>query len=282
MSKPKRVALATCADYPQLADDEPLLLEALRARDVDAEPVVWDDDAIDWRSYDLVIVRCTWDWSWRVEQFLAWAESVPRLLNAPEVLRWNIDKTYLRELPGAVPTQFVQDGEDWQVPGPEFVVKPTVSSGSRHTGRYSAGEEAKARAHVHELTSEGRTAMIQPYLTAVDEHGETGLVFLGGEYSHAFRKGQLLHRGNEPATGLFVQEQIAPRTAGPGERELAERVLDSLPWPRANLLYARVDMISGPNGEPQLVELELTEPSLYFSYGDGAAARLAELVIERL
>ncbi len=124
--------------------------------------------------------------------------------------------------------------------------------------------------------------MVQPYLEAVDEQGESALVYLGGEYSHAIRKGQMLRAGHGPSTELFLTEQISARAPDAAELELADRILDSLPWPRAELLYARVDLIPGPDGEPQLVELELTEPSLYLSYGKRAAGRLAELVLERL
>ena len=277
------VGLATCAEYPRLADDDPLLLDALRARGVEAEPAVWDDPAVEWDRYALVVVRSTWDYSWQREQFLAWAESVPRLLNAPDVVRWNTDKRYLAQLPCAVATQFVDRADAWQPPAREYVVKPVVSSGSRHTGRYSApDDDARAREHVRELVAEGRSVMVQPYLEAVDEHGETALLFFGGEYSHAIRKGQMLRRGGRPSTDLFVREQIDKRTPDQAELALAERILDALPWPRAELLYARVDLIPGADGAPQLVELELTEPSLFLSYCDGAAGRLADQVVKRL
>ena len=243
---------------------------------------MWDDPTVDWDRYALVIVRSTWDYSWRHEQFLAWAESVPRLLNAVDVIRWNTDKRYLDELPEAVATQFVGRGDEWHPPAKEYVVKPTISSGSRHTGRYGPDDAQQARDHVDELVAAGRTAMVQPYLQAVDDHGETALLFFGGRYSHAIRKGQLLHPRRAPSTDLFVQEQIRARTPSATELALAERVMDSLPWPRRELLYARVDLIHGYDGAPQLVELELTEPSLFFAYADGSAERLADETLNRL
>ncbi len=283
-----RVALATCEQYPQLADDEPLLLDELRARGVDAEPAVWDEPAIDWDRYALVVVRSTWDWAWRHEQFVAWADSVPRLLNAAAVIRWNTDKRYLTQLPGAVATEYVRPGDRlrpddrWQPPAGQYVVKPTVSSGSRDTGRYGPGDDERATEHVGQLLARGRTVMVQPYLDAVDEHGETALVFFGGEYSHAIRKGQMLHHGHQPSSDLFVRERITERTPTRAERALAEEVLDSLPWARRELLYARVDLIAGPDGKPQVVELELTEPSLFLSYSPGAPQRLASQLLGRL
>ena len=277
-----RVALATCAELPGLGEDEPLLLEALRARSVDAEPAVWDDRSIDWNGFDLVVVRSTWDYAPRRDEFVAWARSVPRLLNAADVIAWNTDKRYLGGLPGAVHTTFVAPGEDWAPPEGEFVVKPTISSGSINTARYRPGEEDRARAHVRQLLAAGRHAMVQPYLSAVDEVGETALVFFEGRFSHAIRKGQMLHAGRGPGTGLYVDENIRPRDPSAAEREAAERVLDAIPWSRDELLYARVDLIPGGDGAPRLVELELAEPSLFLSYSAGAPERLARLIEDRL
>jgi glutathione synthase/RimK-type ligase-like ATP-grasp enzyme len=277
-----RIALATCAELPQLDQDESLLLFALRARGVSAEPAVWDDAAVDWGGYELVVVRSTWDYASRREQFAAWARSVPRLLNSAEVISWNIDKRYLAEVPRAVPTEFLTPGQAWEPGTGEYVVKPTISAGSRDTARYGHGDDARARAHVAELLSAGRSVMIQPYLAAVDDRGETALMFFAGEYSHAIRKGQMLQRGRAPSTGLYVEEDISPRDPDGAERTVAEEILDSLPWPRSELLYARVDLIPGPDGTPRLVELELTEPSLFLAHREGAADRLAERVIERL
>jgi hypothetical protein len=278
-----RVALVTCAELPELGEDEPLLLEALRERGVDAQPAVWDDAAVDWGSYDLVVVRSAWDYSARRDEFVAWARSVPRLLNPADVIEWNTDKRYLRTVPRAVATTFVEPGDDWDPPAGEYVVKPAVSAGSRDTARYGPGEEAAARKHVAALQAARRTVMVQPYLGAVDTHGETALLFFDGEYSHAIRKGQMLQPGQAP-TGevIYLEEQISAREPDPDERTAADEVLGSLPWPRESLLYARVDLIPGADGSPRLVELELTEPSLFLSYSDGAPDRLAERVIKRL
>jgi glutathione synthase/RimK-type ligase-like ATP-grasp enzyme len=278
-----RVALVTCAELPELGEDEPLLLYALRDLGVDAQPAVWDDAAIDWDAYDLVIVRSAWDYSARRDEFVAWARSVPRLLNPADVIVWNTDKRYLGTVPRAVSTTFVEPGDRWDPPAGEYVVKPAVSAGSRDTARYRPGEEASSREHVAALQAAGRTVMVQPYLGAVDTHGETALLFFDGEYSHAIRKGQMLQPG-QAATGdvIYLEEQISAREPDPDEHAVADEVLGSLPWPRESLLYARVDLIPGADGSPRLVELELTEPSLFLSYSEGAPRRLAERVIARL
>jgi hypothetical protein len=45
-------------------------------------------------------------------------------------------------------------------------------------------------------------------------------------------------------------------------------------------LYARVDLLPTADG-PIIIELEMTEPSLYVSLGDGAADRFARAVLSR-
>jgi hypothetical protein len=277
-----RIAIATCSELPELAESEPMLLDALLARGVEAVPAVWDDEAIDWHAFDLVVIRCTWDYARRRDEFVAWASRVPRLLNHAEVVRWNTDKRYLATLPRAVQTELVAPGDAWDPPADEYVVKPTVSAGSRDTARYRPGEETRARAHVSGLHAAGRIAMVQPYLSAVDSDGETGLIFFAGAYSHAIRKGQMLRPGIAPTDGLYLEEDISAREPEPVERAVAEEILEGLPWAREELLYARVDLIRGADGKPRLIELELTEPSLFFDCSDGSADRLADEVLRRL
>jgi hypothetical protein len=266
-----RIALATCAALPQGHSDDVHLMAALP----DAQWAVWDDPAVDWAAFDLVVVRSTWDYQRRRDEFLAWARSVPRLANPAEVLEWNTDKRYLAELPGAVATAFVAPGEPFAAPDGEYVVKPTVSAGSRDTARFAPGEEERAQALVAAIHAGGRTAMVQPYVEAIETYGETALLFFGGRYSHAIRKGPLLRPGEAPHEDLFATEDVGAREPGADELALADRVLA---YVRArfgrDLPYARVDVVPGPGG-PQLLELELTEPSLFFEHAPGAAERFA-------
>src|SRR5205823_6568423 len=96
-----RIALATCSALPQLDDDERLIIPALAARGVAAEPRVWDDPSVEWDAYPLVVVRSTWDYADRRREFLEWCARVPRVLNSVAVVTWNTDKVYLRELAAA-------------------------------------------------------------------------------------------------------------------------------------------------------------------------------------
>ena len=274
------IGLATCAAFPALDDDDRLLLAALGDR---AEPVVWDDPAVDWDAYERVVVRNTWDYQGRRDEFLAWAMRLgDRLLNPPDVLAWNTDKRYLAELAaGGLPvvdTAFVAPGEPHMPPdGRPFVVKPTISAGSRDTARFAPGEDASEL--VGAIHATGRTAMVQPYLDAVDEAGETALLYLGGAFSHAIRKGPILVPGQTAdPSGLFAEEDIRPREPSTAEREAADRVMAWVAQRFGTLLYARVDLLPGAGGTPTLLELELAEPSLFFAHGPGSAERLAALV----
>jgi hypothetical protein len=135
---------------------------------------------------------------------------------------------------------------------------------------------------VRRLAAAGRTVMIQPYLEAVDTVGETALMFVGGEFSHAIRKGPMLDGPDlgpaEREAGLYKPEAISAREPSAAERALAEYVLDAMPSRLGGLLYARVDVIPGPDGEPVLIELELTEPSLFLGFAAGAAQRFADAI----
>lgn len=273
-----RIALATCSLLPDGSDDVQVLVRALAAEGVAAEPVVWDAD-VDWSRYDLVVIRSTWDYTARRDEFVAWAESLPRVLNPAPIVRWNTDKRYLRELADAgvpvVPTLW--DPDDIPSEWPEYVIKPAVSIGAGDTARWGPGEEDAARAHLRSLREAGRTVMVQPYLSAVDTVGETALIFCGGEYSHAARKAWILAAGagvqglvrDDPTRG-----QVTASTATGAELEVAGRALAAVPH-GDDLLYARVDMIPGPDGAPMLIELELTEPALYLHHAPGSAGKLA-------
>jgi len=278
-----RVALVTCAEVSDLDPDDAPLVPALADRRISAEPAAWDDPSVDWSVFDLAVLRSTWDYAGRLAEFLAWSQGVPRLANAADVVRWNTDKRYLRELAAAgvpiVPTAFAEPGEQLDLPpSGEFVVKPVVSAGGRDTARYATGEVALAAEHVAELHEAGRAVMVQPYLSGVDVAGESALLYLGGTYSHSVRKGALLTGSDRAVAGLYREESISARMARPDELAVAEQALAAVPGGADSLLYARVDLLPGPDGAPLLLELELTEPSLFLSHASGAAGRLADAV----
>jgi hypothetical protein len=288
-----RVALATCTAMPDGFEADRGLRDALEAAGARVEYVAWSKPA-DWKAFDSVVVRSTFDYSGRRDEFLAWADRLDgRLLNSPSILRWNSDKRYLSDLAGdglpVVPTTFVSPGEPVPSFSDEVVVKPNVSAGARDTGRFAPGAHGSARDLVVDITESGRVAMVQPYLPAVDEHGETALVFVAGELSHVLRKRAVLApdevapaRDDEigAAEIMYSEDLVRPGEATHAERDLAADVLAAVQRRFSTTpLYARVDLIPDDAGEPVLLELELIEPALYLSEAPGAAERLAGAII---
>jgi len=302
------VALVTAAAARNLDEDLPPLEQALRALPgIQVSIVNWDDPGADWSGFDVALLRSAWDYSERLDEFLGWAARVSaltRLLNPLAVVRWNTDKHYLRDLARVgittVPSEFIEPGEDAAAAldlfiamhcsggdstagaggagkEPEFVVKPAIGAGSRDAQRYGQSERDAAVAHAVRLLAARRSVLLQPYLDRVDEHGETALIFFAGRFSHAIRKGPLLRRGEGPTRGLFAEEQITARKPSDDEVRVATRTLGAIPFAKP-LLYARVDVIHDADGAPRVLELELTEPSLFFAHAAGSATRFAEEV----
>lgn len=292
-----RIALVTAVAAFALDEDLPPLQEALLRAGAQAPIVAWDDPTVSWSRFDAVLLRSPWDYTERLDEFLSWAARVDGqslLLNPLEVIRRNTDKHYLAELAGqgiaVVPSDFVEPGDDADAAlraflakypeAREFVVKPAVGAGSRDAQRYSRGQHAQASEHASRLLTARRSVLLQPYLASVDKDGETALLFFDGKFDHAIRKGPLL-RPNEGATdALFAPEKITARVPGKDELALAEATLAALAG--GPLAYARVDLIRAADGTPRLLELELTEPSLFFLYSEGSADRFAASLLRRV
>jgi hypothetical protein len=291
------VAIASCAEMPEGFNDDTRLAAELDRFGIEASILAWDDPGADWDRFDTVVIRSTWDYAPRRDQFVAWAESIgERLHNPPEVIRWNSDKRYMGDLAEAdlpvVETHFLAAGDPPPaMDGGEIVVKPTISAGARDTGRFLAGA-ADARALLDRIRDAGRVAMVQPYQPSVDALGETAVAIIDGEVSHTLRKGQVL-RPDEvapvregsigAAEAMYDPELVRSSEAGPDELELARRIVAHVESRfTIELLYARVDMVRDGDGAPVLMELEAVEPCLYLDHADGAAARLAAAIQRRL
>jgi hypothetical protein len=269
------VAVVTCSRYAALAQEDRQLIDALGRLGVAAVHAAWDDPAVD----------STWDYPDRLGDFLAWARRPRRVLNPLAVLQWNTDKRYLADLAAAglpvVPTRFVGPGDDFELPQPPFVVKPAVSNGAQETAWYRAGGEA-ARDHVGRLQAAGRAVLLQPYVASIETQGEAALVFLGGTYSHAIRRSaSLKHPGLTP-DGAVPPAGVRAYEPTPAERALAERVMACVPGGTDGLLFGRIDLVTGPDGAPMILEAELTEPALFLDFTRDGVERLAAAVAAAL
>jgi glutathione synthase/RimK-type ligase-like ATP-grasp enzyme len=271
----RKIALVTYAGYPNLTDDDRLLVPALRRLNVEAMPVAWDA-VVNWTEFDQVIIRSCWDYHLRPADFLQWVKDLESsrvsLHNSPRLVRWNADKRYLRDLQNAgvriPPTIWLESGEEadtrsvlksngWE----SAVVKPTIGASAHGLGRISAGEPGARVAG---------PAMVQQYVPEVADSGEWSLVFFQGQYSHAVL--QL------PAPGDF---RVQSEYGGTGTRaepsrkvmDAARGIIDALP---EQPLYARIDGIEDGRGF-LLMEAELIEPALFLELG-GAVTQFAEIV----
>ncbi|MEY9991089.1 glutathione synthase/RimK-type ligase-like ATP-grasp enzyme [Streptomyces sp. V4I8] len=287
-----RIALVTCRPGPEVSVDRdlPVLVGALREAGAEADPVYWDDERADWGGYDLAVLRSTWDYSWRAAEFLEWAErcgKATRLANPAEVVRWNADKRYLGEAAAAgvpvVPTRYLApgDGVDGLPVDHEYVVKPTSGAGARFAARYTPDEHETAVRQLARMHTEGFTAMVQPYVKGIDVSGERALQFYGGRLLHASRKGAVLAPGTPYDERKVAHPGLEPWTPTPAELTVAERALAAVPH-AAELLYARVDLVDGEDGEggePRVMELELVEPNLFLSLHPASVARVVEAIL---
>jgi glutathione synthase/RimK-type ligase-like ATP-grasp enzyme len=267
--------------------DLPLILAALRAEGLAAEAVRWDDGDADWGRFDLAVIRSTWDYAGRLDDFLTWADTaaaVTRLWNPLPVVRWNADKRYLLDLAEAgvpvVPTRVIAPGArvgeaDFD-PAEELVVKPAVSAGARDTARYRPGSHGDAARHAQMLLDQGRAVLVQPYLPLVAE-GERALVFVAGTFSHAMRKGPLLTEPGVIDNARDAHPGLVPYQPTDGELDTALKALAAVPWPETPL-FARVDLALDGTREPVVMELELLEPNLFLKANPQGLERLVAAI----
>jgi glutathione synthase/RimK-type ligase-like ATP-grasp enzyme len=276
-----RVAIATARGVED--PDNPFLFRALTDAGISADLAIWDDHAVRWDDYDLVVLRSTWDYSTRRDDFLAWARSIARLENPLPVLEYSSDKIYLADVEAhglsIIPSHFVAVGETPEFFAGDFVVKPRVGAGSRDAIRYREWEEEAAKRHVWALHERGRNVLIQPYIHSVDTLGERAHIFIDGQYSHAIAKGAMLNVSPDERDFQYRRNQIRSVQAEPDAITTASNVLANIGFD--SLLYARVDLVATIRGW-LVMEVELVEPSLFLSFDANAANKLATGILQRL
>jgi glutathione synthase/RimK-type ligase-like ATP-grasp enzyme len=277
-----RVAVATCLGV-DVDPDSPLLLFELEVVGLKSELCVWDDPRVEWEHYDLVVVRSTWDYPSRRAEFLAWARGIAHLHNPYGVIEYSSDKHYLTDLVAhglrVIPSHFCDVGKKPRFFDHDFVVKPCVGAGSMDAARYTKDEHELARTHVARLHAQGRDVLVQPYVESVDSIGERALIFIDGEFSHAMTKGPMLNVNELDRHSLFRREQMSLAEPEPEAVAYATSVLAAKGF--SHLLYARVDLVLVDN-EWAVMEVELVEPSLFLTYYELAAERLAQAIVRRL
>jgi glutathione synthase/RimK-type ligase-like ATP-grasp enzyme len=270
-----RIALATSLD--ELPPSDKLLAASLAAKGFDVRAAIWSNAQVPWREFDAVIIRSCWDYHRRAAEFLQWIDFLQQsgiaLINSPDLIRWNADKIYLAELIAAgittPETVFLNAGEQLDLAvlcaernWPAAVVKPRISASAYRTERRSSGVASGP-------------AVVQRYISAVENTGEWSLVYFNSEFSHAVIK--------KPRAGDFrVQQELGgtAEIARPPEAALkfAATVLSQLPSPA---IFARVDVIADRN-EILLMELEVIEPELFLDLSPDSSDALASIIANHL
>lgn len=281
------IAFVTGAEWAALTDDDAVARRALERRGVRVEAPVWNDAAVDWSAFDVVVLRSCWDYWREPAAFAAWIRALAArdvaLWNPAETVLWNVDKLYLADLEergvSIVPSVYpgrgddlgaVMDARGWQT----AVLKPRVSADGHRTTLVRRDGAHREQRLLDEIAAAGG-AVVQEYVDAVVREGEYSFVFIDGAYSHAALK--------RAAPSEFRVQPRHGGTAQPARPSAdlirqATRVMDAvtLPW-----LYARVDGCVR-DGTLLLMELELIEPTLFFTHSAAAADRFASAVLDRV
>lgn len=282
-----RIAIATYANAPSLAPDDQLLLPALSAAGIDAEPAVWSDESVIWETFDGVVIRSCWDYHLRLDEFHAWLDRLDAsrlpVWNAPSLVTWNSSKRYLADLAArgvpTIETRMVARGDvaglleavgSWE----RFVVKPAVSASGFETHALRRPLTDADRATLERVAALG-DVLVQPFVAEVPRDGELSFVFIDGTLSHAAIKRA---SGDEFRVQVEHGGSVAPVDADPAIAAQATDVLAALP---ETPLYARVDGVA-IDGRFLLMELELIEPNLFFDLRPEAPTWFAEALARRL
>ena len=281
--------------------DLPLQVTAFADSGIELVQAPWEDRTVDWDSFDLVVVRSPWNYVDRLDEFRHWLDARRRMRtihNPVSLIEWNMDKRYLADLAARwvpiVPTVFAESIKQFQVAAAsagssEIVVKPSVSAGSRLTGRFAA-EDPAAEELASQILSKGFAVMVQPFASHIDDHGEIGTVLFDGVVSHSFRKAALLAEGGALVGGEYREEiaAIVPPDDVLAVVEVASISATTIArergWLAGNeeLLYGRYDVIRLDDGSPALLEAELFEPCFFLPTDPEAPRRFVDAVSRRL
>jgi len=261
------------------------MMDALRpafaAQGHSVEDVSWDDPDADWGSYAAAIIGTTWDYWDRQAEFLAALERIEaatRLFNPVALVRWNIHKTYLRDLEakGAriIPTVWLDTVDAASAAAAfetlgadDLVFKRQVGAGAHGQHRLSRGGPVPDMPHA---------MMVQPFLKSIQTEGEFSFIFVGGDFCHALVKRAVAGDYRIQSKYGGKETPVTPPADDLADAAAVISMLDEAP------LYARVDMVRGEDGRLVLMELEVIEPYLYPLEGPRLGEMLAEAVLKRL
>jgi glutathione synthase/RimK-type ligase-like ATP-grasp enzyme len=288
--RPMKIALADCSEEHEGVLTERPLWAALEERGADFERADWEDESVDWASFDVVVVRTTWNYHHARAKFLRWVEQVAgvtTLHNSSEVLAWNSEKSYLRDLEAAgvpvAPTEWFEPGETANLVGAmnergwtSGFIKPLVGAVASDTHRLRGLDEGAREAEQFlNARLQEQAMMLQPYLSRVETEGEVSVMLIQGEPTHAVRKLAVAgdYRVQDEHGGTDHLVDLDPLLVDLSRQALAVAPGEEPP------LYARVDFLFDDDGGAVVNELELVEPMLFFQHRPEAALVLADAIL---
>ena len=286
----RTIAFATCQEFPELVDDDKLLIDILQKHNINYQAIPWDAEGIDWKGFSAVIVRSAWDYALKAGKFLEWIDMLQyekvNVWNPASVLRWNVDKKYLFELEQKgvpiIPTVLIPQGAPYDLEGlfkekrwERIVFKSTIDHQGRDVFYGDSSELSALKMKLDALVSK-KDALAQPFVESVRTEGEYSFIFIGGEYSHAALKVQTLKelQTTRRTGGVVVRKTEPPESF----IEEAKTIMRAVETP---LLYARVDAVN-IDGRLHVMEIECIEPVLYFQFHPPAAEHFAQEIADCL
>ncbi len=268
------IGLLTCAAFPELQSDFILLKDELEKQGLSASPVIWNHMEVDWSIFKNLVFCSVWDYCENYPLFHKWltrTESQCNIINSPEIIRWNLKKSYLEHFEKCsipvIPTLWIYEENqltnlniEWQ----DVVVKPSVGAGSSGMKKFeSLRQTDKIKAHIQFLLEDG-SVMIQPYLKNADKLGETALVYFDGKLSHAVKRPLAGHQGTPDEEVGTASHTVATDT----QLAIGKKVLESLPFKPT---YIRVDLLKDDDDKDVVLEVEMVEPSLFLKTSEAAS-----------
>ncbi len=271
---------------PALIESERPLLVLFKQHKIEAEAVVWNDLTVNWKVYDMLVLRSIWDYHHHYRKFSNWLtliekEHIPTL-NSTSIVRKNQNKFYLKELKARgvniVPTHFINGTDrldlsmvrnsNWQ----KAVIKPAISASAYMTEVFSK-DEISTIEEKYQYLAAGRDLLIQPFMEEIISSGEISLIFFNRRYSHSVLK-------TTKGTDFRVQAEYGGKvsTCTPEEHIILE-ASSILSHFSGDLLYARIDGIISDR-HFMLMEIELIEPDLFFDYASSSHQRFVEATLE--
>ena len=295
-----RVAIATDEGQTEVSsqpsDREDLVVDCLVERGVHVICCDWEDASVNWAQYDLVMPRSVWNYMkpHKTNKFRQWLNTLDdqqaNVMNSTKVIRWNMDKHYLRDLrnrgaPAPLSVYIDCEGDrrslvdlmedhGWV----DVFVRPCVAADSFWSLRVhldTEKQDSKGQEMIDYLLNvHHKDVVIQKYVTDIVEKGEWCLMFFNKRYSHAVNRISVDGGSQGFLHGFDTRQMPVPENV----KEVAREVMAAVQEP---ILYARVDMMED-GSDVTLVELEVIEPSLFLGHDSNAPEKFAEAIMFQL